>query len=470
VRRLSVPTIESGRQPDGDGSPDEGDVASDAAGREAHRRRTTAGEVHASTPRPPGTGSVVQTGPVHTTPVVATITSAEWVGVSLVCLGIVLMASMYIRRHVPGLAATHLPASVIAGFLLLVIGPQVLGRWTGGDGLVPQAVVDVLSTLPGLLINVVFAGIMIGKRLPDVRSIWTESAPHVILGSVFSFGQFALSGLAVALLLGPVFGLPDAAGSIIELSFAGGHGTIAGMGGILTDAGAPGVIDLGLGLATISMITGIVGGSVLVNFAIRSPKIQVARTRPVDADAPTELRDIPPNTGDSDPGDVGLNSMSRSFGAITIAIAIGIAILTGLRTLAGALGSDLFDNFPLFPFTVIGGFVVQYVLTRTGQEALIERRTVNDITGLALDVLIAAAIGTMSLAALGDNIASLVILTLLAFGWSVIGMLWLGPRIHGANWFEHSVADYGQSQGNVATGFVLADMADPARTTAAARS
>lgn len=400
----------------------------------------------------------------------AAITSAEWVGLSLIVLGIVLMASMYVRRHVPGLAASHVPASVVAGFLLLLIGPQVLGSWTGGDGLVPQEIVDVLSTLPGLMINVVFGGIMIGKALPGARSLWTESAPHVILGSAFSFGQFALSGLAVAVVLGPVFGLPDAAGSIIELSFAGGHGTIAGMGAILEDAGAPEVVDLGLGLATISMITGVVGGSILVNYAIRSPKIRVARNRPVDDTDPTDLRDIAPNTGDSDPGDVGLGSMSRSFAAITIAIAIGIVILTVLRVVAGALGSDLFDNFPLFPFTVIGGFVVQVVLTRTGQEALVDRRTVNDITGLSLDILIAAAIGTMSLATLGDNIPSLVILTVLAFAWSVIGMLWLGPRIHGANWFEHSVADYGQSQGNVATGFVLADMADPDRATAAARS
>ena len=36
--------------------------------------------------------------------------------------------------------------------------------------------------------------------------------------------------------------------------------------------------------------------------------------------------------------------------------------------------------------------------------------------------------------------------------------------------FEHAIADFGQSQGNVATGFVLADMADPARTTNAARA
>ncbi len=394
---------------------------------------------------------------------------AQWVGISLVYLGIVLIAALYVRRHVRFLARVHIPGSVIAGFLLLLLGPQVLGQTLGDHDVVPQQVMDVLSRLPGLLINVVFAGIMIGKVLPSPRRLWDEAAPHVILGSVFSFGQFALGAFAVAFVLTPFFGLPDAAGSILELSFAGGHGTIAGMGAILEEAGAPEVVDVGLGLATISMITGVVGGSALVNYALRNPRIDVARTRPVTAEAPTSLVEVEPNAGDQDSGDIGMGSISRSFGAITVAIAIGLLILTGLRIVARFFGSDLFDNFPLFPFTVIGGFAVQLVLTRTGQEAMIERRTVNDITGLSLDLLIAAAIGTMSLAALGHNISSLVILTAIAFAWSVFGMLWLGPRIHAVNWFEHAIADYGQSQGNVATGFVLADMADPAHVTDAAR-
>ena len=102
-------------------------------------------------------------------------------------------------------------------------------------------------------------------------------------------------------------------------------------------------------------------------------------------------------------------------------------------------------------------------------ERLVERRTVNDITGLSLDILIAAAIGTLSISTLGANIASILILTSLSVGWSVTGLLWLGPRFFTAHWFDRGIADYGQSQGNVATGFILAEMADPAHTTGAAR-
>lgn len=119
---------------------------------------------------------------------------------------------------------------------------------------------------------------------------------------------------------------------------------------------------------------------------------------------------------------------------------------------------------------MIGGFVVQLVISRRGFENVIDRRSINDVSGLALDLLIAAAIGTMSLAALTANLPSLIVMTIIAFAWSVFGVLWLGPRLHNEDWFEHAIADYGQSQGNVAAGFILADMADPAQKTHASRA
>ncbi|MHA6509495.1 hypothetical protein [Tessaracoccus sp. Y1736] len=45
--------------------------------------------------------------------------------------------------------------------------------------------------------------------------------------------------------------------------------------------------------------------------------------------------------------------------------------------------------------------------------------------------------------------------------WSAFALLWLMPRIHPTHWFEHGIADFGQSLGNVATGFVLVDIAGP---------
>jgi ESS family glutamate:Na+ symporter len=50
-------------------------------------------------------------------------------------------------------------------------------------------------------------------------------------------------------------------------------------------------------------------------------------------------------------------------------------------------------------------------------------------------------------------------------GWSVFVTMVIGPRVFPKHWFEHSLAEFGDSQGNVATGFVMVDMVDPARRT-----
>jgi len=400
---------------------------------------------------------------------IARYTDAQVVGLALVVLALIIFVSWLVRRRVAVLQRLYIPTAVIGGFAMLILGPQVLGALTSSRGLFPVEIIDVWRTLPGLLINVVFGAIMIGKRLPKVGALWDLSAPHFILGSTFSFGQFALGGFAVALLLTPVFGLSPAAGGLLEMSFAGGHGTIAGMGEILVNVGAPEVVDIGLGLATISMVTGIVAGTMIVSWGMRSPKVQVLRQTPFAESEGTDLTS--PHIAPVDEPDdeaVGVNATTAAFMYISVAIALAIVLLEALRWVANAFGSDVFDHFPLFPFTVIGGFVVQALLTRFKLEHTANKKAVDGISGFALDMLIVAAIGTMSLATIGSNIPAVVVFTVLGVGWSVFGMLVLGPRIHRRNWFEHSLADFGQSQGNVATGFVLADMADPKRQSASA--
>lgn len=56
-----------------------------------------------------------------------------------------------------------------------------------------------------------------------------------------------------------------------------------------------------------------------------------------------------------------------AFALIVAAITPAVGLLWGPRFIANALGSDIFDKFPLFPKAVIGGFVVQWLATKTGQ-------------------------------------------------------------------------------------------------------
>src|SRR6185436_7471991 len=73
------------------------------------------------------------------------------------------------------------------------------------------------------------AALLLGERLPPLKTIWGISGSHVIMAGLMSAGQFAVGGILALLVLGPVFGFTDKAAALIEMSFAGGHGTLAGM-------------------------------------------------------------------------------------------------------------------------------------------------------------------------------------------------------------------------------------------------
>jgi len=65
----------------------------------------------------------------------------------------------------------------------------------------------------------------------------------------------------------------------------------------------------------------------------------------------------------------------------------------------------------------------------------------------------------------GHHIGPFLILAVASVGWSVLATMVIGRRVFRHNWFEHSLAEFGESQGNVATGFVMVDMVDPLRKT-----
>lgn len=101
--------------------------------------------------------------------------------------------------------------------------------------------------MPGLLINVVLAAILLGYRLPSPRIIWDQSATQTLFGFTLSLGQYVLGLALAAAVLVPVFGMNELSGILLEISFAGGHGTAAGLSSTMEEAGFAEGTDLSLG-------------------------------------------------------------------------------------------------------------------------------------------------------------------------------------------------------------------------------
>jgi glutamate:Na+ symporter, ESS family len=392
--------------------------------------------------------------------------TVEQIGLSFVILTLVFAGAALIRRWSRPLRALFIPTAVIGGFLMLALGPEGLGRVTGGYGLFSDTTFGVWKVLPGLLINVMCASLLLGERLPPLKTIWGLSGSHVIMAGIMSTGQFAVGSILALFVLGPVFGFTDKSGALIELSFAGGHGTLAGLTPVLVAYGAEDLLEVGLGLATIGMVTGIITGTMLVNYAVNSPNISIARH-----ERTSDKEDLDIDHHQPKPDDVPMDEWNGMTQVTAATVMIGVSIIAGVvlheifRRVFLMMGSDFFEKFPLFPFTIVGGVLVQLLAVRYKFEWAVNRRAVEGLGGLSVDGIVICAIGTLSLGALSANLGPLVILAVASVGWSVFVAMVIGPRVFPRNWFEHSLAEFGESQGNVATGFVMVDMVDPARQT-----
>jgi glutamate:Na+ symporter, ESS family len=399
-----------------------------------------------------------------------------WAGI---ILAVLLLVSRMIRQNTSVFRRIFLPSSIIAGALALLLGPEVLGARTP----FPDTMVAVWAAMPGILINVVFAALLMGKRLPTLRQIWHYAGPQVCFGQTMAWGQYVIGILLTMLVLGPVYGLPPAAGALIEIGFEGGHGTAAGMGEAFEAAGFADGQDLALGLATIGLVGGVIIGTILINWAVRTGAI-----KPGDTDAVGALADVELTSGGFSADDVEelrqerrreaqpTDPLSIHLGLVGVAIALGWLLLEGLRALelmTWARGEDpvtVFTHVPLFPLAMIGGVIIQAVSDRIGTSHLISRRLMNRISGTALDFTIVAALGALSIRAIGANLGPFLILTVAGIVWSVLAVIFLAPRIIPTAWFERGVGDFGQSMGVTVTGLLLMRVADPPNESGALES
>lgn len=383
-------------------------------------------------------------------------------------LCLLLLLGKFLRIAMPFLQRLYLPASVIGGFVGLVwintLGKNFAPDWSAN-----------WSQLPGFLINIVFATLFIGSRIPKLRNVWQLAAPQLCYGQLVAWGQYVVGLAAAGLLLIPFFKVDRAFGNLLEIGFEGGHGTVGGLSTTFDELGWPVGRDLGYATATAGMILGITLGMALINFAVRRGYVSKIRTF-ADQDV-SERRGIYPRDAQPPAGRQTVFSDSVDSLAFHIAV-IGIAVLIGfgfkelllqINTVAPESVRKLrvLESFPLFPMCMIGGLILQKVLTAVKLETMVDHGQVQRLGGAALDFLVVAAVASIRLDFVAAYWLPLLILIVLGTLWNVVCVLYLAPRIFNQDWFERAIAEFGQSMGVTATGLMLLRTVDPQSETSA---
>lgn len=408
---------------------------------------------------------------------------------AFIVVGILLIIARFIKQKIRLFQTFHLPESIIAGAIALLLGSGALGAIavaTGASpdsylagGLFPAEMREVWSQSPGVFINIVFAALFLGEHIPNPKDIWRKTAPQVAFGQTLAWGQYVI-GISVALLiLTPVFGVNPIAGALIEIGFEGGHGTAGGMADTMTGLGFPEGGDLALGLATVGIISGIFFGTVLAHWGRQKGYIQSEPEPVTEGDAqfqetaPTETSSILAKRARL-MQNLLIDPLSLNFGFTGLAIAIGWIILQIFTLIESATwgknGLELIGAVPLFPMALIGGIIIQIIMNRLDLDVLIIRRLQERIAGVALDLLVVTALASINLAVLGANIGVFLILSIVGIAWNILAFIYLAPRILPLYWFERGIGDVGQSMGVTATGILLIRMVDSENRTGAFES
>lgn len=399
----------------------------------------------------------------------------DQIGFELLYIGVFIIIGKVLRVNTRWMQNLFLPSSLIAGFVALIVGPQVLGKllghWSDGmsSGLLTDNVIDVWSVLPGLMINIVFATLFLGNPLPSKKNIVKYGGPQLAFGWTIGWGQYVIAILLTVLLLTPMFGMPSMAGALIEIAFEGGHGTAAGMQGTFEKLGFPEGYDLSIGLATVGVLTGIIVGIILINWGVRTGKTRMIK----DVEGFSDLRkkgiieyENREPAAELTVRPESIEPMALHFGFIAVAVLIGYGILQGLIWLESVTwgawtDTEFLTYIPLFPLAMVGGIILQAILGKFDKEHIMDRRMINRIQGFALDILILTAVGTVSLEILGSYFIPFLILAIAGILWNVFGFLYLAKRIIPEYWFERGIGDFGQSTGITATGMLLMQIVDP---------
>lgn len=385
---------------------------------------------------------------------------------SLLCLLLALGKLLRVRWRL--MQRLYLPASVIGGLagliLLQAAGHDALGGWTAG-----------WDRLPGLLINVVFASLFLGVKIPPLSRIWKEAGPQLAYGQIVAWGQYVVGLGLVVVLLRPLWQTPALFGVIVPVGFEGGHGTAGGLGDTFAQLGWRAGLDYGLASATAGMISAIVVGMALINWAVKRGILhghkRVEDFKECDMTGVYDPADRP-SAGALTVSPDSIDTLSLHVAFIGGAILVGYGIKAGLvwieSHIPGGSNHAIMRAFPLFPLCMIGGLLVQLGLDRFARVSPLDHHLMQRVGGLALDFLVVAAIATIRLEVIASGWAPFLLIILGGIAWNVFCVMWLARRLLPNAWFERAIAEMGQSMGVTATGLLLLRVADPERKTPAA--
>ncbi|WP_010170732.1 sodium:glutamate symporter [Bacillus coahuilensis] len=376
----------------------------------------------------------------------------------LMYLSLFILITAILKARVSFFKKMIVPTSMIAGFLGLLVGPELLGLF--------QYNLDTLGTVVYHLMAIGFIAISLKERKLD------QNRPEVVNAGIFIVSNYLIQGiigLGLLLVLGGVL-FPNVfpgIGLLLPLGFGQGPGQAYSIGVQWQELGIEGGGNLGLTFAGLGFVWATAFGMFAMNMLVKKgiyPAVfhadDVKKSKVIEEDQVEEL------------------SLSDAMDKLTYQIALialiylitylTINFLSSFLQPLGTYGATLSQLLEGFHFLIGSLYAILFRiilnffqkknvhLEHAPNNYLLQR-----IAGVSFDYMITASIAAISLYALGQYLIPVLILTTAAGIGTYFYIQWLAPKLFKRNELPNILGFYGMLTGTISTGMALVKAVDP---------
>lgn len=389
---------------------------------------------------------------------------------ALSLLSVLLLIGTFLRAKVKLFQSLYLPASVIGGFIGMIISPEILGRFSNYS--ISEEWIKTYSLLPGILSVPIFASIPLGMFLNENKNIKSMYPSKVLI----CFGLFQCASMSQSAIgyatnmffskINPQLNMYRTFGYELSAGFAGGHGLAAATGKLLEGFGIPQwEIAQGVALttATIGLIGGIVFGIIFINLAVRKNKTKIIKRINDNADKSMEVgynKDI--NKQNS----LGRETfLSSSIETITFHLAIiftvcGIAYI--VLNFVKKMNIAGLNVLPVWTYSMIIMFALNFIIKKLNLVWMVDAKVKAKIMGTLSDFAIVSAMTSLPIKAIINYIAPITVMCILGFIITYLLVFPLNSFFFKEDYsFERAIISWGTLTGVLITGMTLLKICDP---------
>jgi len=388
--------------------------------------------------------------------------------VHLGVIALSLLLATLIRARIRFFQRFLIPNSLTAGFILLIFYNYVAKHL----GISAEHLGDLIYHLLSL------SFIAMGLRNTPGRGAGKRvlSTGLMIMAS-FSFQ--ALLGIALTFLF--IFliipGMSPSFGLFIPLGFEMGPGQAYSIGIGWEQMGFAGAGTIGLTFSALGFLWACFGGVFLINLGIRKgwlgakyrEMLKAARVRTGvygQAEKPPAGSRLTTETE-------AIDTLSFNLGTVFVVYLLTFLLLKGLTYLlsfAGAEGRELAVNLwgISFIFAALLALGTKQLFRALKIDHVLDSGSLTRIAGSSVDILVAAAVGAISLVIVARYLLPLLVMAFLG-GLLTIGyVFWFASRLFDEHRFQRAMVIFGGSTGTMPTGLALLRILDPEFETPAA--